>query len=269
MRIQRFFAVLLPAISLLAISMLTAGCYTQFATTESIERLSSPSTVDVEELVENSDDVVNVTINHYYDSYYARFMRPTIYGFGSAWGWYDPFWGYPLWYSPVIAPIAWYGFAPTYYGWGVGWGWNPNFPPYWAGGVASTEAIGTRRMGIGRSRMTGVQHTTFPTSSSLRYGSSGEGGTVAPNSRRQPDGASRTDATDFSRRTRASERKSDKTSKEQHGSYSAPSRRQSQGERRSQPSYSPPSQRSSPPAYAPSRSTSGSSSSGSSGRRQR
>ncbi len=267
MRVQHFFSGFLLATSLLALSILTTGCYTQFATTNSIERISSPTEVDVEELVESGADV---TINNYYDSYYARFMRPTIYGFGGAWGWYDPFWDYPLWYTPVV---AWYGFAPVYYGWGGGWGWNrwgwnPYFPPYWgSGGVASTEPLGTRRVGIGRTRITGgTGNTVFP--STTRYGTSNADGTISPSNRRQRGGSSTAPA-DASRRSstgRAVERKSDAKSKE---TYSTPSRRQSSGERRT-PSYSSPSQRSSPPASAPSRGgSSGSSSSGSSGRRQR
>lgn len=272
MRIQRFCSVFLLASSLLTISMLTAGCYTQFATTNSIERIASPSEVDVEELVENGG---SVTINNYYDSYYARFMRPTIYGFG-AWGWYDPFWDYPLWYTPVIAPIGWYGFAPMYYGWGWNrWGWNPYFPPYWGGsGIASTQPVGTRRTGIGRTRDNGMTNTLFPTSSSPRAGASIDGGITPSNSRRQREGATSTAPADASRRTntgRAVERNSDGKSKERAGSYSAPSRRQSSGERRA-PSYSAPAQRGSSPSSAPSRGSSGSfgsSSSGSSGRRQR
>ncbi len=268
-RIERFFSVLLVATSLLLISMLMSGCYTQFATTDSIERISAPTDVSVEELVESGADV---TINNYYDSYYARFMRPTIYGFGGTWGWYDLFWDYPLWYTPVV---AWYGFAPVYYGWG-GWGWNrwgwtPYFPPYWRGsGVASTEPLGTRRVGIGRTRLTGgTGNAVFP--STTRYGSSSEDGTISPSNRRQRGGSTYTLPADASRRSstgRAVERKSGGTSRE---SYSTPSRRQSSGERRT-PSYSSPPQRSSPPASSSSRSgssSSGSSSSGSSGRRQR
>ena len=273
MRIQRFCSVLLLASLLLMISMLTAGCYTQFATTNSIERIASPSEVDVEELVENGG---SVTINNYYDSYYARFMRPTIYGFGGAWGWYDPFWDYPLWYTPVIAPIGWYGFAPIYYGWGWNrWGWNPYFPPYWGGsGIVSTQPVGTRRTGIGRTRDNGMTNTLFPTSSSLRAGSSSDGGIAPSNSRRQRESTTSTTPADASRRTntgRSVERKSDGKSKEKDGGYSAPSRRQSSGERRA-PSYSAPAQRGSSPSSAPSRGSSGSSgssSSGSSGRRQR
>ncbi len=271
MRIQRFCSVLLLASLLLMISMLTAGCYTQFATTNSIERIASPSEVDVEELVENGG---SVTINNYYDSYYARFMRPTIYGFGGAWGWYDPFWDYPLWYTPVIAPIGWYGFAPIYYGWGWNrWGWNPYFPPYWGGsGIASTQPVGTRRTGIGRMRDNGMTNTLYP--SSLRAGSSSDGGIAPSNSRRQRESTTSTTPADASRRTntgRSVERKSDGKSKEKDGGYSAPSRRQSSGERRA-PSYSAPAQRGSSPSSAPSRGSSGSSgssSSGSSGRRQR
>jgi hypothetical protein len=269
MRVQHFFSGFLLVTSLLALSILTTGCYTQFATTNSIERISSPTEVDVEELVESGADI---TINNYYDSYYARFLRPTIYGFGGAWwGWYDPFWDYPLWYTPVV---AWYGFAPVYYGWGGWgwnrWGWNPYIPPYWGGGgVASTEPLGTRRTGIGRTRLTGnTGNALYP--STTRYGTSNESGTISPSNRRQRDG-SYTAPADASRRSstgRAVERKSDAKSKE---TYSTPSRRQSSGERRT-PSYSAPSPRSSPPASSPSRSggsSSGSSSSGSSGRRQR
>ncbi len=271
MRVRHFISGFLLVISLVAISMLASGCYTQFATTDSIERMSAPTQVDVEELVESG---ATVTINNYYDSYYARFLRPTIYGFGSVWwGWYDPFWDYPLWYTPVV---AWYGVAPVYYGWG-GWGWNrwwwnPYFPSYWhGGGFASTEPLGTRRTGIGRTRMMGgTGNAVFP--STTRYGSSSEGGTILPSNRRQREGSTYTAPADASRRSstgRAVEQKSGGASRE---TYSAPSRRQSSGERHT-PSYSLPAQRSSPPASAPSRSggggSSSSSSSGSSGRRQR
>ncbi|MFQ3609230.1 MAG: hypothetical protein SNJ55_11430 [Chloroherpetonaceae bacterium] len=270
MRIQRFFSGLLLATSLLAISIFTSGCYTQFATTNSIARISSPSEVDVEELVENGG---SVTINNYYDNYYAHFLRPTIYGFAGTWGWYDPFWGYPLWYTPVFAPVA-------YYGWGGGWGWNrwgvwnPYFPPVWGGAVASTSPVGTRRTGIGRTRTIGIENPIFPTnSSSLRYGSSSEGGTIAPNSRRQRTGTTTApaDASRRNSRTRAFERNTDGEKNGRLKGSSESTRRQSSGERRT-PSYSAPSQRSSPSPSVPSRSSgssSGSSSSGSSGRRQR
>ncbi|MFN3561932.1 MAG: hypothetical protein ACK4XM_08500 [Chloroherpetonaceae bacterium] len=265
MRFQRFCSVFLLATSLLTVSMLTASCYTQFATTNSIERISSPSEVDVEELVENGS---NVTINNnYYDPYYAYYIRPAIYGFSSVWSWYDPFWGYPLWYTPVIVPI------------GVGWGWsrwrwNPYFLYWGSGGVASTERIGTRRIGIGRTRDNSITNTLFPTSSSPRAGSSSDGGVVPSNSRRQRESTTSPPPADASRRSssaRAVERKSDGKLKEQRGSYSVPSRRQSSGEQRL-PSYSTPIPRSSSPASAPSRSGSSSSSnssSGSLGRRQR
>lgn len=267
-RIQLFFSGLLLATSLLATSTLTTGCYTQFATTNSIERLSSPNEVDVEELVENGG---NVTINNYYDFYYSHFVRPTIYGFAGTWGWYDPFWGYPLWYTPVFVPVFYYGWGGVW-GWNRWGGWNPYFPPYWAGGVASSEAIGTRRIGIGRARITGIGNPIFPTNSSLRYGSSSEGGTVVPDARRRRDGTTTTAPADASRRNSRSYAPnggSEKQSRVRGSSES--SRRQSSGERRS-PSYSAPSQRGSSSFSAPSRSggsSSGSSSSGSSGRRQR
>lgn len=263
MRLQRLFSVLLPAVLLLSISMLIVGCYTQFATTNSIERISSPSEVDVEELVENGSSVtINNYYDGYYDSYYLHFLRPMIYGFAGVWGWYDPFWGYPLWYTPVFAPVAYYD-----------WRWNAYFPPAWGSTVASTAPVGTRRTGIGRTRTIGIENPIFPANSSLRYGSSQES-TVAPSSRRRRDGTTTTVPADASRRnsrTRTPETKYNRASQEQRGGYSTPSRRQSSGVRRL-PSYSAPSQRSSPPSFAPSRSagsSSGSSSSGSSGRRQR
>ncbi len=269
MRIQHCFSGLLLTTSLLAISIFSSGCYTQFATTNSIARASSPSTIDVEELIENGSDV---TINnYYYDTYYANVLRPAIYGFGG-WGWYDPFWGYPLWYTPVIVPVAYYGWGG--WGWNRWAGWNPYFPPVWGGAVASTAPVGTRRTGIGRTRATGMENSSiYPVGSSLRYGSSRENG-IAPSSRRQRTGTTTTAPATTTRRSstgRSVERKSSGTSSEKWGSYSAPSRRQSSGTS-SSPSYSPPSSTRSSSASTPSRSgggSSGASSSGSSGRRQR
>lgn len=267
MQLQRFCSVFLLATSLLIISMLTAGCYTQFATSDSIERISSPSEIDMKELVENGS---NVTINnYYYDPYYAYYMRPIIYGFSSVWSWYDPFWGYPLWYTPVIVPI------------GVGWSWNRwRWNPYLlylsSGGVASTEMLGTRRIGMGRTRTNGATNALYPSSSypSTSSGASNDRHIDSPESRRQRGSITIPAPADARRRSstvRAVEHQSDRNSKEQSGGYFAPSRRPSNDERRL-PSYSAPAQRGSSSASAPSRSggsSSSNSSSGSSGRRQR
>lgn len=263
MRVQCFFFVLV-----LATSIFMSGCYTQFATSNSIARISSPSEVDVEELVENGRDV---TINNYYDIYHAHFLRPAIYGFTPTWGWYDPFWGYPLWYTPIFVPVAYYGWGGVW-GWNRWIGWNPYFPPVWGGTVASTTPLGTRRTGIGRMRTTGADAPIFTPSSSIRGGSSSESGTVAPSSRRQRTGTATTaptDASRYNRRTREAQRPT--TYMEHVKPSSEPTRRTSSGERRTS-SYSAPSPRSSPPASSSSRgagSSSGSSSSSSSGRRQR
>jgi|GEM_PF-2331177 hypothetical protein len=272
-RVQHFFSGVLLTTFLLGMSMLTTGCYTKFATTDTVERIASPSEIDVESLVENG---ANVTINNYYDSYYARVLRPTIYGF---WGWYDPFWGYPLWYTPVVVPIAWYGFVPAYYGWGFWgwnrWGWNPYFPPYWSsGGVASTEPFGTRRIGLGRTRITsGIGNTGFL--STTRYGASSSGSDATPStSRRQREGTTSTAPADVYRRSasgRTAEKKYDAEQKERSKGYSESIRRPSSSQRRTS-SYSAPPSQSSPPTAVPSRSgstSSSSSSSGVSGRRQR
>lgn len=251
--------------------MTSSGCYTQFASSRSISRAVEPTEFDPDELVEDNNGTI--IINNYYDSYYNRFLRPTIYGFGGVW--WDPFWDFPLWYSPV----AFYG----------GWGWSPwhwnrwrwwGYPPYYwgtGGGVASIEPIGTRRMGIGRSRISGVENAFTP-SATTRYGASERivpsGSTFVP-SRRQRGGSTESNAsrrrqsgssTRESKGSSSVERKSDSRSRSNSGGSSVAPRRQSSGGGSS--SYSSPSQRGSSSSSS-SGGRSSSSSSGSSGRRQR
>ncbi len=282
---SRFFSMLLLMTSLSAISIITTGCYTKFTATDSITHHSSSgesSEIDVEKIAENGG---SVTINnYYYDAYYVRFMRPTIYGFGSIWSWYDPFWDYPLWYSPfwyrgLITPIGWYGFVPVYYGWGVwgwrSWTWSPYFAPSWGSSGFAAIELGKRRTAIGRMRLMGSGNSPFPASSTGHSNSSPESSPVSPTLRRQQTGTTTTTApAEFSpnnRRTSTRENRFNGKSREQHGGYSAPSRRQSSRES-SSPSYTAPSLRSAPLPSAPSSGGSGSSGSSSpipSGRRQR
>ncbi len=263
MYVRHFFLGFILGISLLALSTLLLGCYTQFSTSDWVERKSTPSEVDVRDLV---DSGANVTINnYYYDVYYTRFLRPTIYGFGSVWwGWYDPFWDYPLWYTPAV----------VYYGWGVWgwnrWGWVSPVLPYWGSGSVTVVApTGTRRTGIGRMRLWSRSENMFAPLP-MRYGTSSGVPDAMSSYRRQHEGSTSlpTDASRRSNIDRAAERQTSGAKE----SYPLPSRRQASGEHRI-PSYSAPSQRSAPPAVSPSHQREGGSyrvsPSGTSGRRQR
>lgn len=141
---------LLPII-LLTTAPILMGCYTQLSSSSTITH-SDPSSAP--ETIEFVEETQSVTINNYYDSYYNRFMRPTIYGFGSVWDWGNLSWDYPLWYQPIwgapviVTPYFWG--APYSYNYWNRWHLYPNNSS--GGGYASTLPIGTRRIGIGRVR---------------------------------------------------------------------------------------------------------------------
>lgn len=244
-----------------AFAALASGCYTQFSPSTSTAEFYESTERDSGETATNGGDII---INNYYDAYYYRFLRPMIYGYGAIW-WWDPFWDYPLWwYSPIIAP------PPYWAWWRPDWRWWWGYPPGWNGGVVvSTEPIGTRRIGIGRTR-SGALETSVPTSSSTRYGGASgtsSGATISPSRRQRSDGAIDAFKSDANRRTSSTETRGTtrgSATSDSRSGYGAPRRQSSGG------SYSPPASRGSSSSSAPSRSGGGaSSSSGSVGRRQR